>query len=261
MSLEQAVSAMTDEIVAILRGNVYGIWLYGSVVMDDFRLGWSDIDFVALTDSEISVDQADRLVMLRQKMQEREPATPYFRSFEGIIANRQEYCDRAFQRLVYWGTSGQRVTDSYTMDAFARYELAVCSRSVCGEVSWPFPEPAKEELVQGVLAHYETIRKYAVQTDGRLYSCGWLLDIARCIYTLRYGKVISKTAAGLWALDNHIFPEEAALGKTIMIRKNPSVYREDPDTQKWLSGLGPTVQKYADVLEKELQKANEAALM
>ena len=60
--MQNAVSTMANEIVRIMAGDVYGIWLYGSVVMDDFRPGWSDIDFAALTNGLVSESQAEQLV-------------------------------------------------------------------------------------------------------------------------------------------------------------------------------------------------------
>ena len=245
-----SISRMTDAIASIMDGRVSGIWLYGSVVLNDFRLGWSDIDFIALTDGAISEGQAERLCTLRQDMCQREPENPYYCSFEGIIADRAEYERQAFTRLVYWGTSGQRVTDSYASDAFARFELARYGRAVYGGKPWPFPAPERAELVRAVRAHYDSIRKYAVRTGESLYSCGWLLDIARCVYTLRYNDVIAKTRAGLWALEEHLFPEEAALKRAVVIRQNPLAFKDRDDVKQWLRELGPTVQRYADVLER-----------
>ena len=253
--MDNSISQMTDAIASIMEGRVQGIWLYGSVVLDDFRLGWSDIDFIALTDGPISDKQAEQLLTLRQDMLQTEPGNPYYRSFEGIVADRAEYERQAFTRLVYWGTSGQRVTDRHAPDAFSRFELAKYGRAVYGDQAWPFPAPDREELVRAIQAHYDSIRLYAVQTDERLYSCGWLLDIARCIYTLRFGDVIAKTRAGIWALEEHIFPEEEALKRAVEIRQEPLAYRDRDDVKQWLKGLGPTVQRYADVLEKELYKA------
>ena len=247
-----AIAKMTDEIVSIMGGKVYGIWLYGSSVLNDFRPGWSDIDFCALTDSMISEGQAKRLLFLRQELLEREPDNLYYRSFEGIIANQREYRNQAFRKLVYWGTGGQRIIGTYVQDPFTRLELAKYSKNVYGNVPWIFPAPGKEELVKGVQEHYETIRKYAVETNETLYSCGWLLDIARCIYTLRYNDVIAKTKAGMWALDEHIFPDEDPLRKAVEIRQHPTFFKDRAETKIWLKSLGPVVQRYADVLGYEL---------
>ena len=108
-------------------------------------------------------------------------------------------------------------------------------------------------MIRAVREHYESIRKYAVQTNESLYSCGWLLDIARCVYTLRYSGVIAKTQAGIWALEEHLFPDEEPLRKTIEIRKAPWRFKDSESTRRWLAGLGPVVQRYADVLEEELR--------
>lgn len=247
-----AITKVTDEIVTIMDGNVYGVWLYGSVVLDDFRLGWSDIDFAALTDGPISESQALQLLTLRQDMLEKEPGNLYYRSFEGIIADRREYLDRAFHRLVYWGTGGQRVTDRFSHDAFSMFELAKYGKPIFGRAPWVLPPPSREELITAVRTHYDSIRQHAVKTNETLYSCGWLLDIARCIYTLRYNDVTAKTQAGLWALEEHVFSDEEPLRKTIEIRLQPTYYKDQAEIKRWLKDLGPVVQRYADVLEHEL---------
>ena len=252
--MKNAIDAMVNEIVRITDGDVYGVWLYGSVVMDDFRPGWSDIDFVALTGGPVSESQAEQLLTLRQEMLEKEPGNPYYRSFEGVIAALDEYRSRSFTRLVYWGTSGQRITDRYTPDTFSAFELARYGRPVYGGHPWILPAPGREELVKAVREHYECIRKYAVQTNESIYSCGWLLDIARCIYTLRTGDVTAKTQAGIRALEEHLFPDEEPLRKTLEIRQNPRAFIGTEELNRWLKSLGPVVQQYADVLEQELQR-------
>ena len=248
-----AIGKMTNALLSVLDGDLHSVWLYGSVVQDDFRLGWSDIDILVLTEKRITEEQARALVDLRQALSSDAPGNPYFRAFEGIAANREEYLSGAFSRLVYWGTTGQRITDRYQIDPFSQYELATVGRSVYGSDDRSiFPLPDRAALVEAIRGHYETIRKYAVQTDERLYSCGWLLDICRCIYTLRENGVIAKTRAGSWALENHLFRDEEPLRRALEIRKDPLAYRDRDDVRQWLKGLGPTVQEYADVLEHEL---------
>ena len=249
----RAITRMMNETASITAGRMYGAWLYGSAALDDFQLGWSDIDFVVLTEEPISEKQAEKLLMLRQDMQEKEPDNRYYRSFEGVIANLNEFRSQSFQRLVYWGTSGQRITDRYTPDAFSLFELAKYGKPIYGSNAWILPAPDIEELISAVRIHYEAIRKYAVETNESLYSCGWLLDIARCIYTLRHHDVIAKTQAGIWALEEHLFPDETPLRKTIEIRQHPLFFKDREDIKLWLKGLGPVVQNYADVLEQELQ--------
>lgn len=51
--------------------------------MDDFRLGWSDIDILVLTKTQISEQIAESLVGLRQTMNVLEPDNQYYHLFEG----------------------------------------------------------------------------------------------------------------------------------------------------------------------------------
>ena len=251
--LNESARVTAAEIASALDGRLDGFWLYGSVVLDDFRPGWSDIDFLALSAGPLSEEEAGRLLHLRQRLSAAYPDNPYFRLFEGVVMPRGSFADGTAARTVYWGTSGQRIADRVTIDPFARHQLATCGKCVRGTDSRDlFRPPEKEEMLSAVRRHLDTIRRYAVQTDESLYSCGWLLDIARCIYTVRTGGVISKTGAGEWALANRVFPDEEPLTRALAVRRDPEAHKNDPLTRSWLRGLGPAVQRYADVLETEL---------
>ena len=255
--MRKSIRTMASEIASVLNGQAHSVWLYGSVVLDDFRPGWSDIDFVAFTNRRLSRDQAERLLPLRQTLSDAFPSNPYYRCFEGVVMPLRPDPADADPNIVYWGTTGQRIVSRYALDPFARYELAVYGRSVYGASDRGiFRRPDRAEMVAAVRLHYESIRKYAVQTDERLYSCGWLLDIARCVHTLRCGGVIGKTQAGEWALAERVFPDDGALIRTLEIRRDPLKYSRDPGVRAWLRGLGPAVQACADVLERELDRAS-----
>ncbi|MBO4839329.1 MAG: nucleotidyltransferase domain-containing protein [Lachnospiraceae bacterium] len=250
------VQKVIDAVSAVTGEAPHSAWLYGSAVWQDLQPGWSDIDLLILTASPLTEEQAQRLLKLRQELAEKEPENPHFRTCEGIIACADEYRSGDFSRLVYWGTTGERITDRCPQDTFTAFQLARYARCIAGtEDRSLFAEPDRAEMTAAVQTHYEAIRKFAGQTDESLYSCGWLLDIARCIYTLRYNDIVSKTWASLWAKELHVFPDEEPLLKTLEIRRHPLQYKDREDVKQWLKDLGPTVQQYADVLEQELQKA------
>jgi hypothetical protein len=252
-NVNETVRKMVSAMVSAADGRMHSVWLYGSLLLDDFRPGWSDIDFIAYTNGALSEPQAGRLLTLRQELCAACPENPLLACFEGAFL---PFGKDVPGRIVYWGTGGQRIVTDYAPDPFARWQLA--RRGLClygnGDRSI-FACPDRAEMVSAIRRHYESIRKYAGQTGESLYSCGWLLDIARCVYTLRFSDVISKTAAGEWALAEGIFPDAGALERTLLIRREPMKYKQDRDTRVWLGSLGPTVQRYADVLEKELDGA------
>ena len=92
-----------------------------------------------------------------------------------------------------------------------------------------------------------------MQNVGRsLYSFGWMLDIARCIYTLHTGKIIAETDDAGWVMENNLCPDSDALRIALEVRRSPLEHKEDKQTFDYAEMLGEPIQRFADVLEKEL---------
>ena len=250
MTLHEAIHAMTQEILSVLAENQPTLYLFGSVVLEDFQLGWSDIDIVVLTRRCIAAEQADALVGLRQHMLERCPSNPYFRLFEGGMLSAEAFFSGEKDTVVYWGTSGQRTTDRYALDSFAVAELLTQGVLLCGEdVRHRFTAPTHAQFVADIRCHYETIRQHGTQ------GWGWLLDIARGLYTLQHDRVIAKTRAGEWALENALCPVPEALARAVAVRKAPLAYAPRADYQAYARQTGEAIQRFADVLAQALGEA------
>ena len=248
-----SINKMVREINGILSDCEPSIYMYGSSALNDFRLGWSDIDILVLTEKQITEKQAQKLVGLRQAMLEREPGNPYYRCLEGGMLTLDALLHRGTDRVVYWGTSGERITDSYLFDSFCMTELIESGVLLLGKDIRPqLKVPTFDNLYADVRHHYETIRKYAQKTGRSFYSFGWMLDIARCIYTLRTGRIITKTEAGEWALENNLCPNPDALEFSLKVRRNPLDYKEKKQVFDYAETLAEPIQRFADVLEKEL---------
>jgi predicted nucleotidyltransferase/RimJ/RimL family protein N-acetyltransferase len=252
--LQESIQTVRDAIAAILAENAPTVYLYGSVALDDFQYGWSDIDLLVLTEKQISSEQAQRLVHLRQELSGGEPENTYYRLFEGGMLSLSAFLTDTPDTVVYWGTSGERIADRYVFDSFCKLELLDHGVLLYGkDVRGQMRRPIYEDLKTDVRRHYETIREYSGKTGRSLYSFGWLLDISRCIYTLRTGRIIAKTKAGEWALENGLCPDAAALETALRVRKEARIFKEDETLQAYAAAIGPAVQKYADVLERELE--------
>lgn len=251
--LQGAIETMKRRIADILEPCAPSIYIYGSVALDDFRLGWSDIDLLVLTGKRIEERQAQQLVGLRQIMLEEEPDNVYYRSFEGGMLTLDAFVSGEKDTVVYWGTSGERMADQYKFDAFCMSELMDSGIRIYGsDIRGRLSRPAFHELRADVQRHYEIIRRYVKKTDRSFYAFGWLLDISRCLYTLRTGKIIAKTAAGEWALREGLCPCANALAKAVEIRKEPIQSRCCEAVLDEAEALGPCIQSYADSLERML---------
>lgn len=251
--LKASLETMQRRIVEILECCDPSVYVYGSLTLGDFRPGWSDIDILVLTGEKIPEAQARQLVGLRETMLEEDPENPFYRSFEGGMLSLEAFLSGKPDRVVYWGTSGERITDTYRLDAFCRSELLDSGILLFGnELRGRLSRPTYEELKAEVRRHYETIRQYARKTERNFYSFGWFLDISRGLYTLRTGKIIAKTAAGEWALREKLCPCPDVLEKVLEIRREPERYRGEEPVLTYAETLGDSVQSYADVLEREL---------
>lgn len=256
---ERSIQTLTQRISTILSDSSQSIYLYGSIPLGDFRLGWSDIDILVLTDKQITEEQAKKLVGLRQAMLEKEPGNPYYRSFEGGMLTLDAFLTGKADRVVYWGTSDEKIADHYVLDNFCMTELIESSVLLYGnDIRNQLKAPEFSELYADVKHHYKTIRKFAQKTGRSIYSFGWILDIARCIYTLRTGKIVAKTDAGQWALENGLCPIPDVLKAALKVGKAPLMFYKNELTLDYAQTLGEPIQKFADVLEKELyiSKAN-----
>ena len=255
---EQSIQTLTQRISTILSDSSPSIYLYGSIPLGDYRLGWSDIDILVLTNKQITEEQAKNLVGLRQVMLENEPGNPYYRSFEGGMLTLDAFLTCKADRVVYWGTGSEKITDHYTLDSFGMTELIESSVLLCGnDIRNQLKQPDFSELYTDIKRHYDTIRKYAQKTGRSIYSFGWMLDIARCIYTLRTGKIIAKTDAGEWALENNFCPVPDVLETALKVRKSPLEFKKDELTLDYAQTLGEPIQKFADILGKELERSKQ----
>lgn len=253
--LNQALRIMLESLEQILHQAQPTVYLYGSVMLDDFRPGWSDIDLLVLTQQPLTSAQADQLLPLRQTLAAQHPHNELLRCFEGCILPLEAFLSSQEATCVYWGTSGQRIIRRYPLDSFSMLEVHRHSRLLLGQdVRFRLPVPTFSQLKDGIDAHLTAIRQHARQTGPSLYAYGWLLDIARCLYTLETGGVISKTGAAQWALTQQLCPVPEALTQALQARHDPHAALADPACMARAATLGPDIQRFADVLEARLDR-------
>lgn len=249
--LRLAINTMAVSIWRILEGNSPSIYLYGSVTAEDYHHGWSDIDLLVLTADPLTESQAEALVNLRQELCAADPDTPHYRLFEGGITDLGSFLTGEETRTVYWGTTGQRITGRHALTAFDRASLLQTGRLLLGrDVRRHIEAPDFPEIRAAIAAHLT-----AIEAHGRgarsIYAFGWLLDIARGMYTLVNGRLTTKTAAAQWALDQHLTPCPEELAMALAVRRQPELIREE-SVMAYAEGLTEAIQACARVLRGAL---------
>ena len=249
--LRLAINTMAVSIYNILESVHPSIYLYGSVTAEDFRPGWSDIDLLVLTQEPITETQADLLLTLRQQLAQRDPDTPYYRAFEGGMLDLGSFLTNESTRVVYWGTTGERIKERHDFSAFDRASLLQNGQLLLGkDVRRHFEMPEYPEIATAVISHAVSIRQHGKGARS-LYAYGWLLDIARCMYTLVNGRLTTKTTAAQWALDEHLCPCPAELSMALTVRRQPELIR-DESVLTYAEGLTEAIQSFLNLLEKAL---------
>ena len=251
LNMKHTIDVLLHELRVCLDDCRLTVYIYGSVAYGDFRLGLSDIDILVLAGRPLTSKEAERLVGLRGELTAREMTNQYYRLFEGGILSLDGFLSGADDRVVYWGTNGERICERYELNSLELTSLMngilLCGDDIRGQLRLP----DYSELTADIRRHYETIRKYARLTRRSLHSFGWLFDIARGIYTLRYGGLISKTAAARWALESRLCPDLDLMKYALDVRLNPLGHMDDT-TLDLAARLGEPIQRFADILGREL---------
>ena len=109
------------------------------------------------------------LVGFRQELLERYPRNPFFRLFEGGMLTIGAFLNGKNGRTVYWGTSGQRITDAFNIDSFATAELIDSGVLLYGkDIRDRLSYPTHEQFKADIRRHYDTIRQHG--TKGSLWN-------------------------------------------------------------------------------------------
>lgn len=246
-----AINTLTVTLARLLANNKPSIYLYGSITAEDFHPGWSDIDLLVLTDEPIQPEQADTLVTLRQTLMQLDPDTPQYRLFEGGMLDLRSFLGDEATTVVYWGTTGQRVKKHHAFSAFDRASLLQNGQLLWGkDVRRHIENPTFAEVHAAMAQHLQVILEHA-KGERSIYAYGWLLDIARSMYTLVNGKLTTKTAAAQWALDEQLCPCPEALSMALMVRRQPELIR-DAAVLDYAEGLTEAIQSYALLLKEAL---------
>ena len=244
--INQIINTMSSKLKSKLSEYSPSMMIYGSITLDDFCQGWSDIDFLLLTEKTLDIHLAQELVTFRQQLSDENCEN--FRLFEGSILSKKAFLESTNDVVVYWGTSGQRIMDNCQLDVFSRIVLLENGELAFGDDFCHLMSfPKRAEIINAIKTQLDIVRKY-----GNAHA-EWLFNIARCLYTLQTNQVISKTKAGEWAISQNLCPNLDVMKQALKMRKSKEIHKNSTETKAWFATLNPFIQSFADVLERELK--------
>lgn len=199
---------MLQELLSRARGilgdDFVGMYLDGSLAIGDFDPGKSDLDFVVVTEAEVSSGTFRNLQAMHDHIAS--GASKWTRELEGSYISR-----RALRHE--WRPAAHPYIDRGSALAMVHQETGywVMHRHVLREhgvvLAGPLPQtlidpvqPAElREAVRGILREWWM----PMLTDGPLlqnpfYRCYAVLTMSRMLYTLRHGTIVTKPVAAKW---------------------------------------------------------------
>jgi predicted nucleotidyltransferase len=199
--IEALLDRLTDEIRQSSNDSLVGLFVYGSLVTGDFDKGRSDIDLLAVVDSDIEDETFDRLDRMHTRIVEDNPAwedrievayvpAPALWSFRtrtaqiAVLSPGEPFHFKAAGRdyLLNWYTVREVGTTLYGPPPDTL-----------------IPEISRSEFVEVAREHAEWWKEqvYEMRTPGaQSYA---VLTMCRALYTHTHRRQASKKQAALWA--------------------------------------------------------------
>jgi hypothetical protein len=238
------VNAILNEVLTgaqvILGDNFVGMYLDGSLASGDFNYETSDIDFVVATAREVSATQMAALVEMHGRIGKTDSkwAIQLEGAYIPLAALRRYDTHNATHPYIDRGASNLR-WEHLDMDwVIHRHVLNTWGVTLAGPPSRSLIDPVTpDELRQAtadLLAHWWAPMlddPTHLEHDGsRAYA---VMTMCRALYTWRHGDVVSKPAAGRWALA-HLDERWAALIERAMSWQNGRPMGDVPETQAFI---------------------------
>jgi hypothetical protein len=203
------INSVLDEVLSGARGilgdDFVGMYLDGSLAIGDFEPEKSDIDFVVVTDSEVSSHTFGALKTMHDRIAS--GASKWVRELEGsYISRRALRHDRrpAAHPYIDRGSVLAMVHQESGYWPIHRHMLREHGVVLAGPLPQTLIDPVQpeelREAIRGILREWWM----PMLVDGPLlensfYRCYAVLTISRMFYTLRHGAVATKPIAARWA--------------------------------------------------------------
>jgi predicted nucleotidyltransferase len=187
-----------DDLVALLGENLVAVYVFGSLVMEDFAEASSDVDFLVVTVHTPTQEGVEQLARLHTRLGD---ISPWGARLEGAYAVESA--------LRPWGIDGTIVAiepggplcerpNDYSADNMLA--LRGHSMTLYGPPATRVVPPVDRATLEEALRAYldDLIERASSPAPGLREAASWLLNIARCLFGLQTGRPCTKTEAAQW---------------------------------------------------------------
>ena len=203
--VNSVLQELLAEAQAILSDHFVGMYLDGSLAIGDFEPDKSDLDFVVVTNSDVSSETFGVLKAMHDRIAS--GASKWARELEGsYISQRALRHDRrpAAHPYIDRGSVLAMVHQESGYWPIHRHILREQGVVLAGPPPRTLIDPVQpdelREAVRGILSEWWM----PMLVDGPLllngfYRCYAVLTMSRMLYTIRHGAIVTKPIAARWA--------------------------------------------------------------
>lgn len=199
---------LLTELQSALGDNLLGLYLYGSLASGDFDERSGDVDFVAVTQTEISADEYAKLVAVHDRIAA--SGLKWASKLEGSYISRaalRRYNPDDPPRPTL--NEGQFYLDRHGDDwIIQRHILRKHGVPVFGPSIRPWIDPVSPGQLRGAVAGilFGWWDAHILADPSELLRPGYqpfaVLTMCRALYAFAHGEIVSKPASARWALEN-----------------------------------------------------------
>jgi hypothetical protein len=188
------------QVQACLRGKLHAVVLFGSVTLDDFCPGWSDVDVCVVVNQPVSETEGKALGEIHDRMRDlfirtHRAGWASGQAIGGYYIPRELVTDSDRKMPCYTaGGTTRRWAQDNPVSPFDRYMLAHFGSIIAGEDT-KFAPPSDESLVTQARADIAQLRESDPAKQSSIWLCGMFHWLARSLVFWREGTMISKSAA------------------------------------------------------------------
>jgi len=236
-------------VMSILGSHFIGMYLDGSLTSNDFDED-SDIDFVVITDEDISGDLFSEL----QEMHDRIATidSPFAVQLEGSYISRQGLRrfdpEHALHPNIERG-NGERLKMVYHDNWWIihRYVLRERGITIVGPAPQTLIDPViADDLRQAMLSLLHGWATQILDNPNKINSRGYqsyvVLSLCRILYTLQFSDVVSKPFAARWAKVTLGGPWVSLIERAWIGRHHPQLAAERDDINETLDFIRFTLE-------------------
>jgi len=248
--VNEVLNGLLSEVQGVLAERFVGMYLYGSLALGDFVSERSDIDFLVVTDDELSDDLVSALCVMHERIAADD--SRWSRELEGSYipkASLRRY-NPAQARHPHIDRGGTLLVEQHDSDWVIQcHVLREWGVTLAGPPPHTLIDPISPDDLRGALVAlmrgwWGPMRHDPFWLRHSGYQAYAVLTMCRVLYTIQHGAIVSKSVAARWA--------QEALQEALADRWKPLIERALawPQGRRGADDVAETVELINHVLER-----------